>query len=138
MLRKCSAANTQPSLWGATQAWRGMALLEQAIRSGGVEGQELLGQAEAVSQQALEVFPRQYQPLEWAVTQHNLGRVFAERGRWLTGEDGARALAEAVAAYQQAYGDPHTRAYAEFLGGNSDCAGDGTGGSGEAYGCRNR
>ena len=56
-----------------TQNNLGNALKEQAIRSEGALGTELLAQAVAAYRSALEVRTREQLPQNWAMTQNNLG-----------------------------------------------------------------
>ena len=51
---------------------------------------------------ALEVYTRQDLPQQWAMTRNNLGNALSDQGIRTGGEEGARLLAEAVAAYRQA------------------------------------
>ncbi len=46
--------------------------------------------------------PRDRRPVDWAMTQNNLGNALATQGNRLGGEAGAGALADAVAAYKAA------------------------------------
>ena len=62
-----------------TQNNLGIALKEQAIRSEGAQGTELLSQAVAAYRSALEVHTREQLPQDWARTQNNLGIALKEQ-----------------------------------------------------------
>ena len=56
-----------------TQNNLGIALWDQAARTEGAKGAELLAQAVSAYRSALEVRTREQLPQDWAMTQNNLG-----------------------------------------------------------------
>ncbi len=88
--------------WAQTQNNLGAALSEEAIRTAGPEGADLLAEAVTAYRAALIVRTKDDRPWEWAMTQNNLGNALALQGTRTTGPAGADLLAEAVAAFRDA------------------------------------
>jgi hypothetical protein len=65
---------------GPRTIW-GIALKEQALRTGGTERMKLLAQALAAFRSALEVYTREALPEQWEVTQSNLRNTLKEQAR---------------------------------------------------------
>ena len=85
-----------------TQNNLGNALSDQANRTEGTKGVELLAQAVTAYRSALEVRTREQLPQDWAQTQSNLGNALRHQAARTEGPKGAELLAQAVAAYQSA------------------------------------
>ncbi len=74
----------------------------QGARVGGEAGAGLLGEAVAAYRAALRVRTEAAHPVDWAMTQNNLGTALQAQGARVGGEAGAGLLGEAVAAYRAA------------------------------------
>ena len=85
-----------------TQNNLGVALWDQAARTEGTKGAELLAQAVSAFRSALEVRTREQLPQDWAMTQNNLGNALRHQADRTEGTKGAELLAQAVAAYRSA------------------------------------
>ena len=68
-----------PQNWALTQNNLGNALRDQADRTEGTKGAELLAQAVSAYRSALEVRTREQLPQDWAETQNNLGAALRTR-----------------------------------------------------------
>ena len=62
----------------------------------------LFAQAVAACEAALTVYTEADHPLNWAMTQNNLGIALQEQGKRTQGEAGAALFAQAVAVYEAA------------------------------------
>ncbi|MEP6018964.1 MAG: tetratricopeptide repeat protein [Paracoccaceae bacterium] len=87
-------------LWSTAQNHAAMALQEQAIRTEGPKGADLLRQAVTAYRAALEVRTRTDHPVDWAMTQNNLGTALMDQGKRTEGSKGADLLEQAVTAYR--------------------------------------
>ncbi len=76
--------------------------MEQGIRTGGAAGPGLLAEAVAAYRAALDVYTSETLPLQWAMTQNNLGNALQKQGVRTGGAAGVELLAEAVVAYRAA------------------------------------
>ena len=80
-----------------TQNNLGIALWDQAARTEGPKGAELLAQAVSAYRSALEVRTREQLPQDWAMTQNNLGVALWDQAARTEGPKGAELLTQAVA-----------------------------------------
>ena len=69
----------QPQDWAMTQGNLGNALRDQAARTAGTKGAELLAQAVPSLRSAFDVYTREQLPQDWAMTQNNLGAALLEQ-----------------------------------------------------------
>src|SRR5262245_4272304 len=74
----------------------------------GAGGAGVAGEAVADLREGLKVRRREQLPLDWAVTQTNLGNALMSQGERAEGAEGVRLLGEAVAACREAL-KVHTR-----------------------------
>lgn len=79
-----------------------VALSQQGKRSGGDVGLTLMARAVEAFEAALDLYPREVAPFEWAAIQNNIGNALLEQGRRSVNEAGLALLARAVAAYEAA------------------------------------
>ncbi|MBB96311.1 MAG: hypothetical protein CML68_17170 [Rhodobacteraceae bacterium] len=92
-----------PVLWAETQNNLATALQDQGVRTDDLAGAaDLLAQAAAACRDALLVFTPDAFPVDWAITQNNLGSALKIQGRRTNGPAGAHLLAQAVDAYSKA------------------------------------
>ncbi|MEO9514154.1 MAG: tetratricopeptide repeat protein [Paracoccaceae bacterium] len=91
-----------PNLWSAAQVHAAIALQEQAVRTEGPEGADLLEQSITACRASLEVYTDTNHPLDWAMTQNNLGNALGNLGPRTEGSKGAALLEQAVTAYRAA------------------------------------
>ena len=87
---------------GQTQNNLALALQQQAIRSEGQAGLELLGQAVTAYRAALEASSREALPQQWAGIQYNLALALHEQGIRSEGQAGLDLLGQAVSTYRAA------------------------------------
>jgi hypothetical protein len=85
-----------------TQNNLGAALSDQAERTEGPRGAQLLSEAAAAFRLALEVYTRDRLPQDWATIQNNLGAALSGLADQTEGPRAAQRLDEAVAAFRQA------------------------------------
>jgi hypothetical protein len=85
-----------------TQNKLGTALQDQANRSAGEAGRELLAQAVAAYRAALEVYTRGRAPQHFAMIQNNLGTALEEQGDRSPGDASRVLRAQAAEAYSAA------------------------------------
>jgi tetratricopeptide (TPR) repeat protein len=85
-----------PQDWATTQNNLGNALDDQATRTSGEEGRQLLAQAVTAYHAALEVFTRESLPLQWAATQNNLAQTYLALVQW---SDAAQCLRNVLGIY---------------------------------------
>lgn len=86
-----------------TQVGMGLILGEQGIRTGGAEGQQLLGQAVAAYRTALEVRTKESLGPQWAQTHNNLAEAAMPLGDWEQVVMSYRNVLELYPDYQPAY-----------------------------------
>ena len=93
-----------PREWTKTQRGLGRTLSSQGRQLNGEDDMRLLGEAVTAYREALKAIPDQEPRAweDWAKTQYDLGATLALQGKRLSGEEGMRLLAEAVAAYREA------------------------------------
>ncbi|MEM6596445.1 MAG: hypothetical protein AAF672_16775, partial [Pseudomonadota bacterium] len=93
---------SQPVDWARAQNALAIALQQQGTRTEGARGADLLAQAVAAYDAALEVRTRQDHPVDWAATQNNKGAALRNQGTRTESPRGSELLAQAVAAYDAA------------------------------------
>jgi hypothetical protein len=81
-----------PQNWAATQNNLGAALWDQAARTEGPQGAELLAQAVSAFRSALEVYTREQLPQDWATAQNNLGNALWVQAVRTEGPKGAELM----------------------------------------------
>ena len=91
-----------PVAWAGTQNNLAAALANQAARTEGAAGTDLLAEAVAAYRAALEVRTRADHPVAWAMTQNNLAIALTNQAARTKGAAGTDLLAEAVSAYRAA------------------------------------
>ena len=99
-----------------TQNNLGVALRDQAARTEGPKGAELLAQAVSAYRSALEVYTREQLPQDWAVTQNNLGTALSGPGGSDRGAKRRRASGPGGERLPKCLGSLHARAAAAGLG----------------------
>jgi len=91
-----------PQEWAKTQHNLGSALQEQGTRTGGPDGQKLLGDSVTAYRQALLVRTREQMPRQWAITQNSLGNALQAQGTKADAPESRRLFGEALVAYREA------------------------------------
>ena len=89
-----------PQKWAMTQGNLANALRNQAVRTEGTKGAELLAQAVTAYRSALEVRTREKLPQEWARIQTILSVALEEQGLRTEGTKATELLGQAVAAFR--------------------------------------
>src|SRR5260370_5745184 len=92
----------QPQDWAVTQYNLGFALSEQAARTDGIKGMDLLSQAVIAYRNALQVKTRAQQPQEWAIIQNKMGHSFREQATRVEDAKKGEMLRQATLAYEAA------------------------------------
>ena len=92
-----------------TQNNLGLALWDQAARTEGAKGAELLAQAVTAYRSALEVCTREQLPQDWAMTQNNLGIALQEQGGRTEGAQGTELPGPSGGRLPQRPGGLHPR-----------------------------
>ncbi|MEP1381803.1 MAG: helix-turn-helix domain-containing protein [Paracoccaceae bacterium] len=82
--------------------WKGNVFSDQGHRTEGPKGADLLEQAVTAYRAALEVHTRTDHPVDWAMTQNNLGAALGDQGNRTEGPKGVDLLEQAVTAYRAA------------------------------------
>ncbi len=96
------SASRQSDLWAGAQNNLASALAQQATRTGGAQGTDLLAKAVQAYREALTVRTKADHPVDWAMTQNNLANALRNQATRTGGTQGADLMAEAVQAYREA------------------------------------
>ena len=99
-----------------TQNNLGATLSDQAARTEGAKGTELLAQAVSAYRSALEVSTREQLPQDWAMTQNNLGIALRDQAARTEGAKGSGASGPGGYRLPKRLGSLHARAAAAGLG----------------------
>jgi len=91
-----------PQDWAITQDNLGSALRDQAARTEGAKGEELLAQAVTAYRSALEVRTREQLPQDWATTQNNLAIALRDQAAQAEGPKAVDLLAQAITVFRSA------------------------------------
>ncbi|MEM6897668.1 MAG: hypothetical protein AAF576_09805, partial [Pseudomonadota bacterium] len=108
LARQCESVAPTAYLKAMAKNDAGIALQNQGTRTAGARGSELLAQAVAAYDAALEIRTEQDRPVQWATTQNNKGTALRDQGIRTEGVRAAALLAEAVEAYDASL-QVHTR-----------------------------
>ena len=96
------AIDGEPDLWARAQNNLAATMQDQSRRTEGATGTDLMAQAVAAYDAALQVYTRQDHPVDWATTMQNKANALQTQSSRTAGAAGTDLLAQAVDCYDAA------------------------------------